>query len=246
MGYASALCTIEFEKMKRIIITGASSGIGLATANLLLQEGHQVGLISRSGVKGADESENLMHITCDVRDYDQVAAAGRAFIERFGGVDVLVNNAGLGYFDTVFNGKIEEWHNMFDTNVKGLLNCLHVFLPELVKSTGHIVNIGSVASHQVFPNSGVYCATKHAVWAISEAIRLELPDKVRVTTISPGSVNTPFISSTSNEEMLNQYKDYFAAGLSADVVAQQIMHAVNTPQGAVITEIIIRPNRQVK
>lgn len=232
--------------MKRIIITGASSGIGLATANLLQQAGFKVGLLSRSALQGAEVGENLMHIACDVRNYDQVTSARNVFIDRFGGVDVLVNNAGLGYFDTVINGKIEEWHNMFDTNVKGLLNCIHVFLPALIDSGGHIINIGSVASHQVFPNSGIYCATKHAVWAISEAIRLELADKVRVTTISPGSVNTPFITSTSNEEMLRQYKDYFAAGLTAEVVAEQIVHAVNTPKGAVITEIIIRPNRQVK
>jgi NADP-dependent 3-hydroxy acid dehydrogenase YdfG len=237
------------QDMKRIILTGGSSGIGKATAALLLREGHMVCSLSRSGSGHLSEGtsgENAMALACDVRDYNQVRNCCSEITERWGGADILINNAGVGYFDTIANGKIDEWHNMFNTNVQGLLNCIHVFLPELVKNSGQIINIGSVASHQVFPNSGIYCATKHAVWAISEAIRLELPDKVRITTISPGSVNTPFISSTSNEEMLRQYRDYFAAGLSPDVVATQILHAINTPQNAVITEIIVRPNRQVK
>jgi NADP-dependent 3-hydroxy acid dehydrogenase YdfG len=235
--------------MKRIVLTGASSGIGSATAALLESAGHRVCLLSRSieadnGEK--NQSENVLRINCDVRDYIQIIKVRDIISQEWGGLDVLINNAGLGYFDTLINGKIEEWRNMFDTNVKGLLNCIHVFLPDLISCGGHVINIGSVASHQVFPNSGVYCATKHAVFAISEAIRLELPDKVKVTTISPGSVNTPFISSTSNEEMLKQYKDYFAAGLSPEAVAQQILHAMNAPEESVISEIIIRPNRRVK
>jgi NADP-dependent 3-hydroxy acid dehydrogenase YdfG len=133
-----------------------------------------------------------------------------------------------------------------DTNVKGMLNGIHVFLPHLIASSGQIINLGSVASHQVFPNSGIYCATKHAVFAISESLRLELADKIRVTTISPGSVNTPFIGKTTNPEMLSNYKDYFAAGLTPDAVAQQIAHALNAPSGSVISEIIIRPARNVK
>lgn len=232
--------------MKRIILTGASSGIGKATASLLIAQGNRVCLLSRSiGMEHRDSGREIA-MRCDVRDYASVQSVSDRLKKEWGGVDVLINNAGLGYFDSVLNGKIEEWHNMFDTNVKGLLNCIHAFLPDLISSGGHILNIGSVASHQVFPNSGVYCATKHAVFAISEAIRLELPDKVRVTTISPGSVNTPFIRSTSNEEMLKQYKDYFAAGLSPEAVAQQILHAINAPEESVISEIIIRPNRRMK
>ncbi|MFM9004954.1 MAG: SDR family oxidoreductase, partial [Flavobacteriales bacterium] len=96
------------------------------------------------------------------------------------------------------------------------------------------------------PNSGVYCATKHALIAISDSIRLELPDKVRVTTISPGSVDTPFIDSTSNPHMLSQYKEYFAAGLRPEMIAEQVAHAIEASEGGVISEIIIRPNRITK
>lgn len=235
---------------KNIVITGASSGIGESTARLLSRAGHRLLLIARNESRlDALISECGPHIqksVCDVRDYASISAAFSAFQDKNGSLDVLVNNAGLGFFDTLAGGKIEEWHEMVDTNVKGLLNCIHAGLPYLIQSRGQIINMGSVASHLVFPNSGVYCATKHAVFAISESIRMELPDKVRVTTISPGSVNTPFVDKTSNPEMLKEYKNYFAAGMSPDLIAEQILHAINCPPGSVISEIIVRPSRAVK
>jgi NADP-dependent 3-hydroxy acid dehydrogenase YdfG len=181
-----------------------------------------------------------------VSDYASVKSFVETFIAEWTSMDVLVNNAGLGFFEPLVQGNIEQWHEMIDTNVKGVLNCLHAALPHLIASTGQIINLGSLASHHVFPNSGVYCASKHALFAISESIRTELPDKVRVTTISPGSVNTPFIDKTTNEEMLRQYKDYFAAGLAVGVIADQIVHAVSMPMGTNISEIVIRPSRAIR
>ena len=135
---------------------------------------------------------------------------------------------------------------MVDTNVKGVLNTIHATLPELRSRKGHVINLASVAAHHVFPNSGVYCSTKWAVAALSESIRIELAKEVRVTTISPGAVNTAFISQTHNEELLSEYRDYFAAGLHPDLIAQNIVLAIETDESAVISEIIIRPNRQNK
>ena len=236
--------------MKNIIITGASSGIGEVTARLLCAKGYSVGLIARSTEKlqqlANDLGANAHAIPCDVTDYTQVKTAIETFLKEHGSIDVLVNNAGLGYFDTLVGGKIEEWHTMVDVNIKGVLNCIHVALPSLIEARGHVINLGSLASHQVFPNSGVYCATKHALIAISDSLRIELPDKLRVTTISPGSVDTPFIMSTTNAQMLEQYKDYFAAGLRPEMIAAQIVHAIEAPAGSVISEIIIRPNRALK
>jgi NADP-dependent 3-hydroxy acid dehydrogenase YdfG len=236
--------------MKNILITGASSGIGAATARMAAKQGHRLLLLARNEQKLNDLKKELGELTqmaiCDVRDYDRVKLLTDEFAAQHGKLDVLINNAGVGFFDKVATGKIEEWHEMTDINVKGLLNCLHAALPYLLESKGQIINIGSVASHLVFPNSGVYCATKHAVFAISESIRMELADQVRVTTISPGSVNTPFVERTTNEAMLREYKDYFAAGLSAQLVAEQVMHAINCPEGSVISEIIVRPSRAVK
>ncbi len=236
---------------KRIFITGASSGIGAATARLLHGAGHHVFLVART----TDKLEALKHelgghrvsiATCDVTDYKNVEAVFSLAVAEMGGVDVLLNNAGLGYFDPVLQGKIEHWHEMFDVNVKGLLNCIHVGLPHLTENKGHIINLGSVASHNVFANSGVYCATKHAVFAISEMLRIELPDKIRVTTISPGSVNTAFIDNTKNEALLKDYKPYFAAGMTPELIADTIKYAIETPETAVISEIIVRPNRALR
>jgi NADP-dependent 3-hydroxy acid dehydrogenase YdfG len=173
-------------------------------------------------------------------------AAFHACLTAFGRIDVLVNNAGLGIFDPIAEGKLDDWHTMFDVNVKGLLTCIHLAIPELRKSKGQLINITSVAAHNVFPNSGVYCSTKHAVLAISEAVRLELGTEIRVTSISPGSVNTAFIDQTRNEQLLANYKDYFAAGLSPDDIARQILYTIDAPDNQVISEIIIRPNKAVK
>jgi len=236
--------------MKNILITGATSGIGRAAANLLATKGFMLCLTGRDLRRFDDLPEqtakNSMLEICDVRNYTEVQQAVEAMKAKFGSVDVVINNAGLGFFDQVETGKIEQWNEMVDTNVKGVLNVLHVALPHLISSGGHIINIGSVASHQVFPNSGVYCATKHAVFAISESIRLELADKVRVTTISPGSVNTPFIEKTTNEKMLGEYRNYFAQGLSANSIAEAILYAIESSKDAVISEVVIRPNRVVK
>lgn len=233
--------------MKNIVITGATSGIGLAFVKKIAQRSDRILVLGRKENAlqqlQAELGENLRFAVCDIRDYAEVLATSEKAMVEWGRVDVLINNAGLGYFDPFAQGKIEEWHEMFDLNVKGLLNAIHAFLPHLLESSGQIINIGSVGSHHVFPNTGVYCATKHAVFAISESLRLELPDKIRVTTISPGSVNTPFIEKTTNPEMLKQYMDYFAGGLSPDVVADQIIHAMDAPTGSVVSEIVIRPAR---
>jgi NADP-dependent 3-hydroxy acid dehydrogenase YdfG len=231
-----------------IFITGASSGIGKAATEKLASQGHRLIITARRKDKldalKAKWGDLVFPIALDVKDSSAVKAAVDAGVAHFGGLDVLVNNAGMGYFDPFDNGSIEQWDNMIDTNIKGLLYCIHAALPHLVESKGQIVNLGSVASHQVFANSGVYCATKHAVWAISESIRTELAAKVRVTTISPGAVNTEFVDQTTNADLLKDYKPYFAAGMTAEHIAEQIAWSINAPKDTVITEIIIRPNKQ--
>lgn len=237
---------IKHAIMKNIIITGASSGIGMAFAKraakssrmLLLGRNEQVLKSLLAELPG----EHAM-MRCDVTSNEDCSNAVQFALKEFGSVDVLINNAGLGYFDPLAEGKLEEWHHMVDVNIKGILTMLHLSLPSLIKQKGHVINLGSVASHHVFPNSGVYCATKHAVLAISESIRVELMGKVRVTTISPGAVNTDFINKTTNETIHADMKEYFATSMSPDTIAQQIMHVINAPADSVINEIIIRPFR---
>ena len=133
---------------------------------------------------------------------------------------------------------------MVDINIKGVLNCLHAALPSLRTNKGHVVNVGSVASHQVFPNSGVYCATKHAVLAISQSIQIELKGIVKITTISPGPVDTDFINKTTNEVLHDEMKDYFATALRPMDVAREIKHAIESSDSVVINEILLRPFRK--
>lgn len=234
--------------MKHIFLTGASSGIGRATATQLYQEGYSLTLFARSSEKLQALADQLgdrvyMHAG-DIRNYEEVRSAVESGVARFGTLDVLINNAGLGFFDPLAEGRIEHWHEMVDTNIKGVLNALHAALPQLQKNRGHIINIGSVASHLVFANSGVYCATKHAVLALSESIRTELSGSVAVTTISPGSVNTPFIEQTQNLKLLEESRPNFASGLDPATVADHIAFAISQSGKAVVSEIIVRPDKR--
>lgn len=229
--------------MKHVIITGASGGIGKATAELLLQNHYRVSVCSRNSasLEYYAKFPGAFAMECDVRDIAGVKAFFAAASEHFGPVDVLVNNAGLGYFNKLADAPLEEWQEMVDTNIKGLLNCLHTALPGLIAQHGQIINLGSVAAHNVFPNSGIYCATKHAVLAISESIRLELADKLRITTISPGAVNTAFIDQTHNEQMKEQMTASFRSGMNPLAIARSIQLAIESEE--MISEILIRPDK---
>ncbi|MBI1266762.1 MAG: SDR family NAD(P)-dependent oxidoreductase [Cryomorphaceae bacterium] len=231
---------------KTIVITGASSGIGLSTAKLLAENNYHVALLSRNlePLRNLEASfDNVKAYACDVTNDSQVSDVFTSVIAHFGGIDVLVNNAGLGIFDPLAEARLSDWHHMIDVNVKGLLSCVHAALPHLRARKGNLINIGSVASHHVFANSGVYCASKHAVLAISEALRVELSSEIKVSTVSPGSVNTAFIHQTKNEQLLESYVPSFESGLSPEIIAQQIKTIIELPKEAVISEIIIRPNK---
>jgi len=231
---------------RKILITGATSGIGRATAELAAKNGHTLFLSGRNETSLSELSSELNAAGFFAADVVQTAEVSQLVEEAkktMGGIDVLLNNAGLGIFDPLENARLEDWHTMIDVNIKGVLSVLHATLPHLIESNGHLINLGSLASHYVFPNSGIYCATKHAVFAISESVRTELAKKIRVTTISPGSVNTPFVEQTKNNELLNQLRPSFAAGMPVEWVAQQILNAIEVPDGVNVSEIIMRPFR---
>lgn len=235
----------------RILITGASSGIGLATAEALVRRGWHVGAFARSekalaalGASLEGEPGTLLPIAGDVRDAQAVQGAVDRLVAAWGGLDAVIPNAGLGYFDPLPSGKLDEWHEMVDINIKGVLNTLHAALPVLAQHKGHVINIGSLAARQVFPNSGVYCATKHAVLALSEAIRLEYRNDVAVTTVNPGAVNTPFIDRTTNDALRADYRPQFDEGMAPDFVADAIVAALEARGRGVYSEITLRPDRR--
>ena len=229
---------------KRILITGATSGIGEATFRHAIKNGHTVFITGRNEEilkKLATENERTFYLKTDVTNIAEVKNLADTVIEKMGGIDVLLNNAGIGIFDKLIDSDLIDWHKMIDVNIKGVLNVLHYFLPHLIETNGQVINLGSVASHHVFPESGVYCATKHAVLAISESLRAELSKKIRVTTISPGSVNTPFIDQTKNSDLLSKFKPSFESGMTPEWVASQIINTIEVEEGMNISEIIIRP-----
>lgn len=236
-------------KSKKIIaLTGASSGIGKATALALSNSPHMLVLLSRNEKKLNEIAKSLdcpvLVIPADVTNIEEMEKAYESIEEKFGGLDILINNAGVGMFDPIDNAKLNEWHTMIDVNIKGVVNCLHFALPLLKKSLdGQIINVASIAAHQVFPNSGIYCATKHAVGAISKSLHLEMGKQLKITTISPGAVDTAFVDNTTNENMIGDLKKYFAEGLTPDVIAEQIVHCIEQPPNVTISEIIIRPKR---
>tara|TARA_B110000495_G_C22934512_1_gene546428 strand:- start:273 stop:986 length:714 start_codon:yes stop_codon:yes gene_type:complete len=236
-------------KSKKIIaLTGASSGIGKATALALSNSPHMLVLLSRNEKKLNEIAKSLdcpvLVIPADVTNIEEMEKAFVSIEEKFGGLDILINNAGVGMFDPIDNAKLNEWHTMIDVNIKGVVNCLHFALPLLKKSLdGQIINVASVAAHQVFPNSGVYCATKHAVGAISKSLHLEMGKQLKITTISPGAVDTAFVDNTTNENMIGDLKKYFAEGLTPEVIAEQIVHCIEQPPNVTISEIIVRPKR---
>lgn len=236
-------------KSYRIFLTGGSSGIGAAIAQELTQRGHRVFLTARNesalrNVAGQCPKELVNFQVADVTQPDQMAAAVKDMASLWGGIDVCIPNAGLGIFSPLKEAELTQWKTMVDINIMGVLNTLHAALPELIKNRGHIIQIGSIAARNVFPNSGVYCATKHAVLALSESLRLEFREELAVTTINPGAVNTAFINQTENAELRESYRPQFEEGMSPGFIAEAIAMAIESAGKGVFSEITVRPDRR--
>ncbi len=236
---------------KVVAITGASSGIGEATAKELARRGAKVVV----GARRTDRLEKLVaDITAkggearlravDVTKRGDVEAFIRFAKTELGRVDVLVNNAGIMPLSPMSALKVEEWDRMIDVNVRGVLNGIAAVLPDMkARGSGQIVNVASVGAHVVVPTGAVYCATKYAVWAISEGLRQENPD-IRVTTISPGVVTTELgddISDGDTKELLSGWRK---ASLTPDAIARAIAYAVEQPDDVDVNEVIVRPVAQ--
>ncbi len=241
---------------KIALITGATSGIGEACAHLFAQHGYNLILLGRR--------ENLLDkmahhlsdkyavevkkIKADIRDKENINYVLETLQPQWKNVDVLVNNAGLSQgLDPIDKGNTDDWDTMIDTNIKGLLYVSKIVSSWMVQhNKGHIINIGSIAGKEVYPNGNVYCATKHAVDALNKAMRIDLlPHGIKVTAVHPGMVETEFsiVRFKGDEARAKKVYDGFEPLLAQDI-ADAIWYAVSRPAHVNINDMVIMPTAQ--
>lgn len=245
-------------KDKVVVITGASSGIGEATAMRLAADGAKLVLMARREERLQELAQKLMDqhqtdsmvVKLDVTDRNAVLEAFEEVKKNYGRIDVLINNAGLMPVSFLDKLKIDEWDRMIDVNLKGLLYCIAGALPVMkAQQSGHIVNISSVAGRRVGPGFAVYNATKFAVTALSEAMRMELTPtmNIKVTVIEPGAVATELTQTITDKDILDSFSKFAnnLVPLEADDIARSIHYAVSQPDEVMVSEILVMPRRQM-
>ena len=239
-------------KGKVVVITGASSGLGEATARRLAPLGARLVL----GARRLDRLQALAKdlsltegsvIQTDVTQREQVKRLIDGSVKTHGRIDVLINNAGLMPQSLFEQGKVDEWERMIDVNIKGVLYGIAAALPYMKEQkSGHIINVSSVAGHKVGPGSGVYAATKHAVRALSEGLRQEVkPYNIRTTVISPGAVATELPNTITDPAVAQRVRGlYEQVAIPADSFARVVVFAMSQPDDVDVNEILFRPTRQ--
>ena len=239
---------------KSIVITGASSGMGAAAARHLAGKGAAVVL----GARRTDRIEALVAeitdaggkaiaVATDVTKREDLLRLVDAAVDTYGRVDVIINNAGVMPLSPLERVKVDEWDQMIDVNLKGVLYGVAAALPHMIaQKSGHIINVSSVAGHKLFGGSAVYSATKFAVRALSEGLRQEMaPHNIRTTIISPGAVKTELLDHISETDVQKANQDYVAEiGVPAETLARLVAFAINEPEDVGVNEILFRPTAQ--
>lgn len=240
-------------KNKAIVVLGASSGIGEATVKLLASKGAKLVIASRREEKLKALAESLpgcevAYKTADVSNFDEVKAVIDMAMERYGRVDVLYNNAGIMPTAPLIEARHNEWRQLLDINIMGVLNGISAVLPIMVKQhSGHILATDSVLGYHVYENSTVYCGTKFAVRAIMEGLRQEhRMDNIKSTIIAPGNVATDLYKSIQSESARQAELDFRKTidSLTAEDIATAVAYAIETPDRMSVSEIVIRPTKQ--
>ncbi|KIH97807.1 oxidoreductase [Streptomonospora alba] len=238
---------------KVVLVTGASSGIGEAVAARLAAEGHVV----VAGARRTDRLKELAESTAetaaragggvhparlDVTERADVDAFVRDARERHGRVDAVVDNAGVMPLSRLDSLLVEEWDRMIDVNIRGLLHGIAAALPVFTaQGSGHVVTVASIAAHEVAPTGAVYCGTKHAAWAITEGLRIESDPGIRVTTVSPGVVESELADSITDPGAAEAMRAYRAYAIGPDAIAGAVSYALAQPADVDVNEIVVRP-----
>ena len=247
---------MERLKNKTVFITGASSGIGKACAEVFANEKANLILAARRIEKLNDlaasfekkYSMKTKTLQLDIRNLGEVRQSVESLSEEWKNIDILINNAGLARgFDKIYEGNVNNWEEMIDTNFKGLLYITRSLLPGMIqRKKGHVINIGSTAGHEVYPNGNVYCATKFAVQALTKAIRMDcLEHEIKVSSVDPGMVETEFsiVRFSGNKERADKVYDGLSP-LEAMDIADAVLYCATRPQHVNINEIILTPLAQ--
>jgi len=241
---------------KTVLITGASSGIGLACAEKFAENGHHLILTGRRKQKLEELQKRLtakftiriLLLNFDIRDQQQVQSAIDTLPPEWKDIDILINNAGLAVgFDPIQTGIIDDWERMIDTNVKGLLYISRAILPGMIKrKKGHVINIGSIAGKEVYPNGNVYCATKHAVDALTKGIRIDtVKYGIKITQIAPGAVETEFsvVRFKGDQHKADHVYEGFEP-LHPENIAEVAYFTTTLPDNVNINDLVIMPTAQ--
>ncbi|MFF3373535.1 SDR family oxidoreductase [Streptomyces sp. NPDC002680] len=239
---------------KVVVITGASSGIGAASAKALAARGAKIVAAARDQ-DGLDKLVADIHkaggtVTArvtDVTDADAVQALADFAVDTYGGIDVLVNNAGLMLFSFWKDRALDDWNRMIEVNIRGYLNAIHAVLPVMLRqNSGHILNMDSVAGHQVGDGAGVYCATKFFVQAVTESMRRELGvrEGIKASTISPGVIDTGWADKVTDPVGRLAAKQLNEIAITPQSVADAVVYALDQPADVTVNDLIISPTRQ--
>lgn len=240
------------ETQKTVLVTGASSGIGRATAMCLAADGHHVVVTGRRPDRLADVVAGISSVggsaqalPLDVTDRSNFRDVVDTIGQERGSLDVLVNNAGVMLLSRLAALAVDEWNHMIEVNLVGLMNGAAAALPQFRRQGGgHFITVASIGAHQVSPTSAVYSASKYAAWAFTEGLRQESEPTIRVTTISPGVVESELaehISDPDARELMRQYRRH---SIAPEAIARGIAFAMDQPPDVDVNEIIMRPTRQ--
>lgn len=238
---------------KVVVITGASSGIGRETAKLLAQNDAKVVLSARREERlqelASEIGENAVWFKSDVSNLNDMKALAAFAKEKFGKIDVLFANAGIMPGSSMSELKVQDWMDMVDINIKGVLNSMAAVLPEfLAQKSGHVVVTSSIAGTKAVPGNAVYCGTKHFVRAMLDSFRTESVmenTNIRTTTIYPGAIKTELLHTIAPSETKSMVEEFYKnVGLEAETIAEAVFYAISQPDNVAVSDLAVRPAKE--